>query len=502
MTLSFFFFCLRLWIGICLAALDSSIVATVYPQIGTEFKRANEMMWIATSYMLSYTALQPLYGRVSDMLGRKTAFLFAAIMFFTGSLFCGLATNLWNFVIARAIAGMGGGGLSTMNSVILSDFVSLRERAKYRGYANIAITVGSVLGAPVGGFITDVVGWRYCFFINLPLLLVTLHVGARVLTNYNLHDQPESLWVRAKKIDYLGAATLVLAVVSFLMATSLGGNIRPWSDPLVLGYLIASVAMTIIFCVLESKVVTHPLMPWHIMWARTPFACSLANFFGTMCSFGATYMTPIFFQGLLGYAPSHAGLFALSKVMAVTAGSLASGFYISWTGEFKYFLFAMGLMACGSMTLYGFWTEHTTLFLFLPTLMADGFSSGALVTSALIAKSSCVPRSEMATVTTISYLFRAMAGVIGVACSSAIFQGMVRSTLRRALTGPGAEEMIEIARKSVTDVHDLLPPEVLAVVLGAYHTALRYSFMFCLTGSIMALGAVFFIDQNDILEHN
>ncbi|KAI8147400.1 major facilitator superfamily domain-containing protein [Fennellomyces sp. T-0311] len=506
-----------LWIGVFLSSLDSSIVATIYPEIGTQFQKSNEVIWVATSYLLSYTALQPLYGRISDAFGRKNALVFAAIVFFVGSFLCGAANSLWSLVIARGIAGIGGGGLNTMSAVITSDLVSLRERGKFQGYANIAFGLGSVVGAPLGGFITDTIGWRYCFYINLPILLLTLYVSVGILTNYNLQEQAGSstLWERFKRIDYAGSFTVVMSVVSFMLATSLGGNTRSWTDPVVLGSLGASLAFAILFCIVEAKVATHPIMPIHIVTTRTPLACSLANFFGIMCSYGMTFSTPLFFQGLLGYTASQAGLFFIPKVIGVSIGSLTSGFYMSHTGEYRHFLLSVSSLALVAMICYAQWTPESSFWFIIPTTVMDGFASGAILTSALVAMLSWVEehgnillnvqmksfsnqKSEMATITSISYLFRSAGGVIGISATAAIFQGVVKSILTKKITGPDAEKIIDIARKSMTDIRNKLPPDALEIVLDAYQTALKGSFLFCVGVATCGVIACLFIQQRSL----
>ncbi|KAI9313859.1 major facilitator superfamily domain-containing protein [Dichotomocladium elegans] len=450
--------------------------------------------------MLSYTALQPLYGRISDAFGRKSALLFAVTVFFIGSLLCGAATDMWSLVIARGIAGIGGGGLNTMSAVITSDLVSLRERGKYQGYANISYALGSVIGAPLGGLITDAVGWRYCFYINLPILCISLYVASFLLTNYNLKEQigTSTTWERFKKIDYLGAVLVVIGVVVFMLATSLGGNSRPWSDSLVVGCLGISLLSAVAFCVVEIKVAVNPLMPWHIVTSRTPFTCSLANFFGVLCSYGMTYTTPLFFQGLLGYSPAQAGLFFLPKIAALSVGSLAAGYWISYTGEYRRFLIFSSGLSLLSMILYSLWTPETSFCIVIPSLMIDGFSSGAIVTAALVAMLSCVDQQEMATITSMSYLFRSTGAVIGISATSAIFQGVVKSVLTERITGPDAEKIIEIARKSMTEVRELLPPDALQIVLESYQEGISDAFIFCAGIAALCLVATLFVKNHDL----
>ncbi|KAI9020752.1 major facilitator superfamily domain-containing protein [Phycomyces nitens] len=491
---------LGLWVGVTLGSLDSSIVATIYAQIGTEFKKSNEIIWIATSYMLSYTALQPLYGRISDVFGRKTALMFASTVFFLGSFLCGAANSLWALVIARAIAGIGGGGINTMTTVIVSDLVPLRERGKYQGYGNIAYAVGSVVGAPLGGFITDNFGWRYCFFINIPLMLITIYVASNLLTNYNLEEQEanSSLMERMKKIDYLGAATIVLAVVAFLLATSLGGNLRPWSDPLVVGCLVGSVVLGVLFCYVEANVALNPLMPYHIISAQTPLACSLVNFWTVMCSTAMIYVAPLFFQGLMGYSSTQAGLFFLPKVASVSTGSVLSGLYMSRTGEYRTLTIVAALGSLVSMLCFCTWTPSTSVGFMLFTLLIDGLTMGTIITTALISMLSCVGQKEMATITSMSYLFRSAGGVIGISATSAIFQAVVKNRLTELISGPNAAEYIEIARKSMTEVRSLLPADVLEIVLDTYQIALRYSFYSCVIMALLSFICSFFIQRFEL----
>ena len=216
-----------------------------------------------------------------------------------------------------------------------------------------------------------------------------------MLTNYNLEEQSDESTVmeRFKKIDYLGALTIVSAVVCFLLATSMGGNSRSWSDPLVYGLLISSVILGVLFCQVEAKIALNPLMPWHIISARTPFACSMANFFGVMGSFAMTYTTPLFFQGVLGYSSSQAGLFFLPKILAMSCGSLSSGIWMSRTGEYRKFITVSTLIALLAMIGTSLWTPNTSFSFIIVCLLLDGYSSGAIITTALVAMLSCVGSS-------------------------------------------------------------------------------------------------------------
>ncbi|CAO3704008.1 unnamed protein product [Rhizopus stolonifer] len=489
-----------LWTAVVLSSLDSSIVAAVYPRIGTEFKKSNEIIWIATSYMLSYTALQPLYGRISDVFGRKSAVLFSSVVFFIGSLLCGMANSLWALVIARAVAGIGGGGINCMTTVIGSDLVPLRERGKIQGYGNIAYAVGSVVGAPLGGFLTDAFGWRSCFYINLPFLLLTLYVSTNLLTNYNLTEdqKAETISQKLKKIDYAGAITIVLAVVSFVIATSVGGNTKAWSDITVIGCLVASIVLSILFCFVEAKIAPNPIMPWSIASSRTPFACSMTCFWSMMCNTALIYLTPLYFQTVLGFSPSTTGLYSLPKAAAAPFGSVLAGIYMSRTGEYKNFAIFSNFLSIASAIAYSTWSAETPTISYITFPIFDGLSVGSLLVLVLISMHSSVGSSDMAIVTSMSYLFRSIGAVVGISASSAIFQGVVKNILVEKIQGPDAEFYIEIARKSMTEVRILLPADILAIVIDAYQVAYQYTCYACLGFSLFALISTLFIERYDL----
>lgn len=301
------------------------------------------------------------------------------------------------------------------------------------------------MGGPLGGLITDTVGWRWCFYINLPLLLVTIYVASCVMTNYNLKERNDNstLMQRLKMIDWLGAGTIVTAVVAFMVATSLGGNTRPWSDPFVLGCLAASVVLTLLFGVVEAKIADNPLMPWSIITSRTPLACSLTNFWALMATMSSVYMIPLYLQAVLGNGPTRAGLYLMPRIVSLSCGSVFSGFFISRTGEYKGITITAAFTLVLATTGYSFWTAATPLWFVFITTILDGASLGILITTTLIAMLSTIAASEMATITSMSYLFRSAGGVIGISVTSAVFQAAVKRILSEKITGPDAEKVKE-----------------------------------------------------------
>jgi MFS family permease len=255
--------------------------------------------------------------------------------------------------------------------------------------------------------LTDSFGWRFCFYINLPLLVLSLYVAIRVITNYNLKEQDleSTIWDRMKKIDYLGSISVVVCVVCFSLAASMGGNSRPWSDPLVLGLFIASFIMGFLFLYIEKHVAKNPLMPWSIISSRTPFASSLLNFFCMMSSFAVSYTTPLYFQGLLGYSASMSGLYILPRVIAASVGSLTAGFWISRVGEYRKLLIVSAITNVISTAGASLWGRDTSFWFISFCFTLDGWAGGCIITAALISMLSCVG-SEGKTFEKILYLLQ------------------------------------------------------------------------------------------------
>ncbi|KAJ2964217.1 hypothetical protein NQZ79_g823 [Umbelopsis isabellina] len=468
---------LGLWTGVFLSALDTSIVAVVMSEIGSEFQRSNQVILIATAYLLSYTALQPLYGRISDIFGRKSAYLFAQAAFVIGSVLCGVAPNLEFLIVARIVAGIGGGGLNTMSSVITSDLVTLRERGVYQGYANTAFACGGTLGAPLGGWITERFGWRYCFYINLPICLIATYM-TRPLQNYNLHvegDGSYHIMEKLKKVDYAGAFSLVTAITCIILATSYGGNAVPWSHPLIIAAFVGFGSMLCIFILVESCWAKLPVLPMKLMVMRNPALCSLTNFFSMMASTAMVYFSPLFFVAVMGFSSSKAGFWVSARVVGVSLGSLSAGKYMSHYGRFKPYMvmtyFCLSIAMLGIST----WTATTPAYIQIGAMLLDGFSAGGGLTASLVAMLSSVEPEDIATIASISYLFRSTGSVIGVSLVSTVFQSKLKQYLEQSITGPDAQRIIDLVRRETTAIHTL-PDNIREIVIDCFQKAIKLGY--------------------------
>ena len=320
-----------LTIGVLLSAADQTIIVSSYGKIGSELKALNNVSWIATAYFLTLTSFQPLYGKMSDIFGRKSCLLFAYAIFGLGCLFCGLAQNMNQLIAARAFAGIGGGGMTTVVSILMSDAVPLRERGKWQGYVNIIYATGAGTGAPLGGILADSIGWRWAFLGQVPLCVLAFVVVSLVL---KLPKREQTDWKqKLRRIDFLGAAILIGAVFTLLLALDRGSN-ASWKANITIISISLSIPLFVIFVLVEMKVAKEPFAPGHIIFNRSLFACYLCNFFSFSGWLAALFYIPLYFQAVDGLTATQAGVRLIPGIIAGVSGSLFGGFYMQRTGKF------------------------------------------------------------------------------------------------------------------------------------------------------------------------
>ena len=282
-------------IGVFLSAADQTLIVSSYGRIGSELQALDKTTWIATGYFFTLAAFQPLYGKLSDIFGRKAALLFAYVVFGLGCLFCGLARNMNELIAARAFAGIGGGGMTTVVSILLSDIIPLRERGTWQGYINIIYSSGAGIGAPLGGVLADTIGWRWAFLIQAPMCFIAFLSVALVLHLPNKDDTP---WTtKLRRIDFLGAFTLVAAVALLLLGLDRGSNFS-WRAPITIISLCISLPLFGLFAFLETKVAAEPFAPARIVADKGLSACYLCNFFAFGSWLATLFYIPLFYQAV------------------------------------------------------------------------------------------------------------------------------------------------------------------------------------------------------------
>ncbi|KAJ3790531.1 major facilitator superfamily domain-containing protein [Lentinula aff. detonsa] len=492
-----------LWSAVFLGALDGTVVATLLSPIGSHFNRLNQSSYIGTSYLLSVCCFTPLYGRLSDILGRKGAMLLALTLFGSGTIFCALAPTMESLIAARAVAGMGGGGVMTVSSIVVTDLIPLKQRGLYQGMANILFGLGAGIGGPVGGWINDAFGWQAAFLFQAPILLFSfVLVSLKVNIQLPSDVQNQSLKDKLRRIDFLGSLTLVGTVGCLLLGFSLKTTEEmAWSHPLIWGLFILSAIFAALFVAVEKFVSPYPVMPLRLITQRTPLAVSMSNLLGSMAAFSTLYNIPLYFTAVRLYSSANAGLHLLPHSVAISSGSVFAGWQVESlhklylahildtrmmrrTGKLYRLTLCSGLMCIAASVSIVFWNEHTSPFHLWIDIVPQGFGMASLITTTLIAMIAGVLKEDMAVATGITYLFRTTGQVLGVSISGAIFQAALLQKLRLRIQGPGSAEVcrfshfynVDTCRHS-TNIISTLDPFQKAAAIKSYTDALQIVFI-------------------------
>ncbi|MCJ1373392.1 hypothetical protein MMC20_004620 [Loxospora ochrophaea] len=466
-------------IGIFLAAADQTIIVSSYGIIGSDLKALNNTSWVATSYFLTLTSIQPLYGKLSDIFGRKPALLFGYAVFGTGCLFCGLARNMSELIAARAFAGIGGGGMTTVVSIMMSDIVPLRERGTWQGIINIIYAAGAGCGAPLGGVLADSIGWRWAFLGQAPLCAVALLSVAFVL---KLPKKDSSGWkAKLRRVDFPGAVVLVAAVFTLLLGLDRGSNVA-WSSPITIASLCVSFPLFISFVLVEQYYAAEPFAPGHIIFERSLFACYLCNFFSFGGWLSALFYIPLFFQAVDGFNATQAGVRLLPGIIAGVSGSLFAGLLMQKTGKYYWLtVIAYSFLTVGMVPILlctGL-VVNSTYGISLG-LVINGFSNGIGVTTTLIGLIANAAPQDQAVATACSYLFRSLGSVVGLSLSATVVQQSLRVQLRNRLgSGKDADRIVQGVRESLEYIKTL-NPEIAEIVRQCYGSATTAGFGFML----------------------
>jgi EmrB/QacA subfamily drug resistance transporter len=400
-----------LMLGMFLAALDQTIVATALPTIVGDLGGLNHLSWVVTAYLLTSTASTPLYGKISDLYGRKKVFQAAIIIFLVGSALSGLAQNIGQLIAFRAIQGLGAGGLLTLALTIIADVVSPRERGRYQGYFGATFAIASVAGPLLGGFFVDNLSWRWVFYINLPLGIAALIVTSTVL-NLPFKRQEHD-------IDYLGATTLVAGVSALLLVTVWGGSQYAWGSAIILGLIVAGIVMLAVFLWWERRV-AEPILPPRLFRNRIFSASTALMFVLGLTMFGAIIFLPVYLQLVKGASATASGLLLLPMMVGVLTMSIGSGRLVSRLGRYRIFpIIGTILMTLGMflLTMLGVHTSYVTFSLMILVL---GAGMGLCMQNLVLAVQNSVETREMGVATSAVSFFRSTGGAFGTAIFGAI----------------------------------------------------------------------------------
>ena len=469
------------WFGCFLAALDSTVIATLSAPISTSFNSLSLLSWLASAYLIANAALQPLSGRLTDILSRRTGLVFSNVFFCAGNLICGLATREWVMILGRVVAGMGGGGLTAISTIVASDLIPLRKRGVWQGFGNICYGLGAGAGGVFGGWINDVWGWRLAFLIQVPLTVVS-GILAWYFIDIPVKETQKSAW---KRIDVLGAVTLIISLVLLLVGTNSGGNSVPWTHPLVLSSFPLSAVFLGLFLYVESMHAEEPIIPVRLLLNRTVLSACLTNWFTTMSTFALLFYGPIYFQ-VQGLSTTEAGVRLIPQAVGAL-GSVATGLVMRWTGRYYFLSVAILLIYVASLILVSTFKLTTPTWEPFVAFFFSGVGYSGMLTITLLALISAVDHKHQAVITSASYAFRSTGSAIGITIASAVFQNILKIELwGRFGDRDGAAEIIGRLRDSLDEIKTL-PPSWKAGVMDVYMDALRGVFLTILGLAVLGL---------------
>ncbi|KAL4885655.1 major facilitator superfamily domain-containing protein [Aspergillus karnatakaensis] len=484
-----------IWVGVFLAALDTTIVATLTGPISSSFNSLSLLSWLATAYLISNAACQPLSGRLTDIFSRKAGLLFSNVFFAAGNLICGLAQRQWTIILGRVVAGIGGGGLLAISTFITSDLVPLRKRGVWQGIGNICYGLGSGLGGVFGGWINDTLGWRWAFLIQVPFVVVSAILVAFTI-KIPAKDPHKS---KIKRVDFLGAITLVTALVLLLFGLNTGGNQLPWTHPFILTSLPLAAVVLGLFIYIEANLASEPVIPVRLLLNRTVFSACLTNWFSTMNVFGLLFYLPILFQ-VQGLSATASGARLIPLAIGTSIGSLGSGALMRLSGRYKLYSHITMLLLVVSSALICTLNPGTSTALPLFYFLLGGTAYGSMLTITLVALISAVDHEHHAVITSASYAFRSTGSSIGITVASSVFQNILKKGLwSRFGDRDHAREIISRLRDSLGEIRKA-PADWIPGIVDAYTDSFRATFITLL--GIAVLGALVSMGMREHILHS
>ncbi|KAL8885616.1 MAG: hypothetical protein Q9215_006552 [Flavoplaca cf. flavocitrina] len=477
-----------LWIGTFTAGLDGTVMATLAAPIATSFNSLSLLAWLATAYLIGQAATQPLSGKLTDIFSREWGLVISNCFFALGNIVCGCSNDKYTMIVGRVLAGIGGGCLSSISTIIVSDLIPLRQRALWQGMSNVFWGLGNGLGGLFGGYLNDTWNWRVAFLAQVPLTAACLLIlcfqfkNIAAVSPRKLDPSRSSI----SRVDFLGSVLLVSTLVLFLLGITTGGNIVPWSHPLACVPLPVSFAFLAAFLYVEAYIAREPILPLHFLRNRTILCACLTNWSFATVLYIFMFYIPIYYN-ILGASSTQAGNALVPIGVTLPLGSLIAGYITSRTGRYKYVLWATLVLLLIGTVANSTDTLKTPLWLPLVYLVLVGLANGGMLVVTLVAFTSAVEVAEQALVTSLSYVFRSTGSVMGVAIGSAVYQFALERSLWSTIGSiDDAPDVIRNVKDSLEQI-STLPAQLQADVRGSYMTALRAAFLTTVGFAVLAV---------------
>ncbi|HEV7422042.1 MAG TPA: MDR family MFS transporter [Mycobacterium sp.] len=474
-------------LGMLLAALDQTIVATALPTVVADLGGAGHQSWVVTSYLLASTIVTAVVGKLGDLFGRKVVFQASVLFFLAGSVLCGLAGSMTILVAARALQGIGGGAIMVTAMAVIGEVIPLRERGRYQGALGAVFGVTTVIGPLLGGFFTDHLTWRWAFWINVPVGLVVLAVGAAAIPALAKSSKPA--------IDYAGILLVGLGASGLTLATSWGGSEYAWTSPTIIGLFVGSAVALAMFVWVEGRT-AEPILPMRLFTNQVFTVCCILAFIVGFAMLGALTFLPTFMQFVDGVSATESGLRTLPMVAGLLITSMGSGVIVGRTGRYKIFpVLGTAVMAVGFLLLSRMDaatpTWQQSLFLFVL-----GTGIGLCMQVLVLTVQNTASFADLGVATSGVTFFRTIGSSFGAATFGSLFTNFLSDRIGPALMASGAPPQ---AARSPKALHEL-SPAMAAPIVDAYADSLDRVFLCAVPIAVVGFVVALFLKEVPLRE--
>ncbi|KAM0806628.1 putative Major facilitator superfamily (MFS) profile domain-containing protein [Seiridium cardinale] len=492
-----------LFIGVFTSNVDGSLVLATHPVISSDFQDLGDSSWLFISFWLAGSATQSAYGKLSDIYGRKPILLISYGLFAIGCALVGIGQSMWQVILGRVISGSGGAGMMVLAAIVVTDLAPIREVASWQSYVNVIATVGRSVGGPLGGWLADLIGWRWSFLGQVPVFSVAMLlcwvIFSKLKTKQQGHSRTTSPQSNLARIDFLGASTLGLGLLALMIPLEIGGQKVSWSNPSIFVLFAVGTLLLAVFIMAETRWVKEPIFPLRLLRSRD----ALLGYFIIGCTLaaqsGMMFTVPVYFQVTQRSTSSVVGTHLLPAVAGNATAGILSGYLIRKTGRYKSMVIFASLTSATSYLLMIVRWNGNTNWAESMYIIPGGFGCGIIQSAVFIAIQAAIDPVDKAASISGFFLATQVGTVVGTAAVSALMIGGLKETLKARLLSQGLEQpgIDKVLKQAVASVNylDRTSQPIARAIVASYVDGLEYSHAFSLGCSIMVFFAALLLRE-------